>query len=453
VIHDAIVVGAGLSGLVCAHRLAGAGARVIVVEARSRVGGRLWSGRLGDAVVDLGGQWMSVGQPRLLALAGALGAASAPQPRVGRTVVDDGVRGLFAQLATAFAQWRSVRRIARMMRAIPLEAPGCAAGAAELDAVAVGPWLAGTIGRPVARDRIALHAELVFATDLAGLSLLAYLARLGATGGFAPRGPSLPGGGREHRFVEGAQTLPLRLASSLGDAVHLDSPVVAIEPDGDALVVRGPVLRHSARHVVLALPPQLASRIAPALPEPIRRHAGDMHRGAVVKCFASYDRPFWRDAGLSGEAYRTRGVVRAVVDATPPDSASSLLLAFVVGAPAAAWRDRPPIDRRREVLGALGELFGDPAHSPRDYLEVDWAADPWSAGCVASTRPGALSAGALWRGSHGRIHLAGTEAAVLWPGYMEGAIETAERAAAAVLAGRGESKLGQPLSSDSRDVE
>jgi monoamine oxidase len=127
--------------------------------------------------------------------------------------------------------------------------------------------------------------------------------------------------------------------------------------------------------------------------------------------------------------------VRAVVDATPPDHPGPVLLAFVVGAAAAAWRARPPIERRGEVLEALGELFGDPARAPRDYLEVDWAADPWSAGCVASTPPGALSGGALWRGSHGRIHLAGTEAAVLWPGYMEGAIESAERAAAAVLAG------------------
>ena len=446
-IHDAIVVGAGLSGLVCARRLADAGARVIVVEARARIGGRLWSGPLGDAVIDRGGQWMSVGQPRLLALASELGVASVPQPRAGRTLLDDGAPGgLFAQLAVAFAQWRSVRRIGRMMRAIPLDAPASAARATELDAIAVGPWLAGTIANPAARDRIALHGELVFATDLAGVSLLAYLARLGATGGFAPRGPSLPGGGREHRFVGGAQSLPLRLADRLGDAVHLDAPVRAIEPDGDALVVRGPGLRHAARDVVLALPPPLASTIAPALPAPIRRLADGMHRGAVIKCFASYDQPFWRDAGLSGEAYRPRGAVRAVVDSTPPDSSAPLLLAFVVGAAAASWHERPPIDRRGAVLGALGELFGDRARSPRDYLEVDWAADPWSAGCVASTPPGALAPGAQWRGSHGRIHLAGSEAAVRWPGYMEGAIEAGERAAAAVLDGC------SPRSREPRDV-
>jgi monoamine oxidase len=437
-IYDAIVVGAGLSGLVCARKLCDAGARALVVDARTRVGGRLWSGILGDSVVDLGGQWMSVDQPRLLALATALGVRSAPQPRAGRTLLDDTGRGrgLFAQLAIAFAQWRSARRIGRMMQAIPVESPASAAGAAELDAIALGPWLAGTIRHPVAHERIALHADLVFATDLAGLSLLGYLARLRATGGFAPRGPDLPGGGREHRFLGGAQTLALRLAGGLGDTVRLATEVQAIEPAGGALAVHAHDTRHTARHVVLALPPPLAAGIAPTLPEPIRRLAGAMHRGSVIKCFAAYSRPFWRDAGFSGEAYRPRGTVRAVVDATPPDGATPLLLAFIVGPAAATWRDRPPIDQRREVLGALGELFGDPARTPLDYVEADWAADPWSAGCVASTPPGALTSGALWRGSHGGIHLAGTETAVRWPGYMEGAIEAGERAADAVLAQR-----------------
>src|SRR5207302_354129 len=148
---------------------------------------------------------------------------------------------------------------------------------------------------------------------------------------------------------------------------------------GGAVTVRGPAGSHAARRAVLALPPSLAIRIAPDLPAPLHRLGAAIQRGAVVKCFAAYDRAFWRDAGLSGEAYR-------------------------------------------------------PRRAPRDYLEADWAADPWSAGCVASTPPGALAAGAVWRGAHGRLHLAGTEAAVRWPGYMEGAIEAGERAAADALA-------------------
>jgi monoamine oxidase len=433
-IHDAVIVGAGLSGLVCARRLIDAGARAIVVEARPRVGGRLHSGRVGGAVVDLGGHWLSVDQPRLLALARALGVASSPQPRAGRPVLDDGL-GLFAQLRALVAQRRAVRRIDRLARRIPAGAPGAAGDAAALDAIAVGPWLAGAIANPAARERIAMHAELVFAVDPAGLSLLDYLARLGATGGFAPRGPDLPGGGRDHRFVGGAQRLAIRLADGLGAAVRLGEPVQAIEAGGAGpVIVRGPAGSHAARRAVLALPPSLAIRIAPDLPAPLHRLGAALQRGAVVKCFAAYDRAFWRDAGLSGEAYRPRGTVRAVVDASPPDGAAAVLLAFVVGAAAEAWQRRDPADRRGEVLGALAALFGDAARAPSDYLEADWAADAWSAGCVASAPPGALAAGAVWRGAHGRLHLAGTEAAVRWPGYMEGAIEAGERAADEALA-------------------
>jgi monoamine oxidase len=440
---DAVVIGAGLSGLVCARRLVEAGARVRVVEARARVGGRLATGQVGGANVDLGGHWLSVDQPRLLGLAVELGVATAPQPRAGRAILDDDGRadGLFAQLATAIAQWRAVRRITRRARRVPIEAPARARGARELDAIAVGPWLAGTIGHPIARARVAMHAELVFAADPAGLSLLGYLARLGATGGFAPRGPELPGGGRDHRFVGGAHGLAARLADRLGAAgaagavVRLGAPVQAIEREAAGLVVRcaDEVLR--ARHVVLAVPPGLAHRLAPALPAPIRGLAAALGRGGVVKCFAAYDRAFWHDAGWSGEAYRPRGTVRAVVDASPADAEVPVLLAFILGDAAAAWHTREPGERRAEVLATLAALFGAPAGTPRDYLEADWASDPWSAGCVAGAPPGALSGGAAWRGSHDRIHLAGAEAAVRWPGYMEGAIEAGEAAAAAVLAG------------------
>lgn len=432
--HDVVVVGAGLSGLVCARRLVDAGLDAVVVEARSRVGGRLWSGRVGDAVVDLGGQWLSVDQPRLLALAAALGVRSTPQRRAGRAVLDDDRPGLFAQLAAAVAQRRAMRRIGRMIRAIPPGAPAGAPGAAELDAIALGPWLAGTIGNAVARERIAMHAELVFAAELDALSLLGYLARLGTTGGFSPAGPDLPGGGRDHCFDGGAQALAVALAGGLGDAVHLDTPVVAVERDGGSLVVRGAAARRAARRVVLAVPPSLAIRITRAVPEPARRLAAATRRGAVVKCFAAYDRAFWRDAGLSGEAYRPRGTVRAVVDATPPGCATPVLVAFIVGAAAEQWARRDPLDRRREVLDTFAAVFGDPARQPLDYLEADWAIDPWSAGCVASTPPGALAGGAIWRGAHGGVHLAGAEAAVRWPGYMEGAIEAGERAADEILA-------------------
>ncbi|HEY0189918.1 MAG TPA: NAD(P)/FAD-dependent oxidoreductase [Kofleriaceae bacterium] len=436
-IRNAVVIGAGLSGLVCARRLVAAGLEPLVLEARQRVGGRLWTGRVAGAVVDLGGQWLSVDQPRLLALAGELGVASVPQPRAGEAVLRD-AEGLFAQLGAAWAQWRAMRRIERRMRAVPIAAPQTARGAAALDAVTVGDWLAGTIAHPVARARLAMHAELVFASDLAGLSLLGYLARMAATGGFAPRGPQLPGGGRDHRFVGGAQQLASAIAGELGERVVLGAPVTAVRAEpalaGAGVVVATADARYAARHVILAVPPRLAVALAPGLPAEVRALGAAMRRGGVVKCFAAYATAFWRDAGLSGEAYRPSGTVRAVVDATPPDGAAGVLLAFVVGDAAEGWRVRDPDERRGAVLAALTELFGDAAGAPLDYLEMDWAAEPWTDGCVAGTPPGALTAGAAWRGAFGRLHLAGAEAAIRWPGYMEGAIEAGERAADAVIA-------------------
>src|SRR6187549_3852046 len=87
--RDAIVIGAGLSGLVCARAIAAAGATVTVLEARDRIGGRLLTGTVGGATIDLGGQWLTAGQRRLVALAAELGVATYEHTREGRAVIDE----------------------------------------------------------------------------------------------------------------------------------------------------------------------------------------------------------------------------------------------------------------------------------------------------------------------------------------------------------------------------
>jgi monoamine oxidase len=415
VVLDAIVVGAGLSGLICARRLAEAGARIAVIEARDRVGGRLHGGRVGGALVDLGGQWMTAGQARLAALASELGVALVRHDRSGRALPpDDG--GLVA----AVAQWRAMRRIEHLIAR--LDRPGLAA---ELDRRSLADWLAREIRHPIARARIALHADLVFATDPTQLSLLYYLQTMRATSGFRPAGEA------EHRFVGGAARLADRLAEALGDQVRLDAPVTAIDQAADAVVVTtggARAHRHQARRVVLALPPWLVRDLAIELPPAARGDASAARCGHVVKCFAAYDRAYWRERGYSGESYYPRGAVRATVEIA---GEAPLLLAFVVGSEAARWSSRDRDERREKVLAALAPLCPEP---PIDYLEVDWRTDRWSAGCVLGLPPGVLAAGARWGEPFGRVHVAGTESASEWPGYMEGAVEAGERAAREVLA-------------------
>lgn len=426
---DAIVVGAGLSGLVCATQLAAAGASVVVVEARDRIGGRLHSGSIAGVTIDLGGQWMSVGQPRLAALVRELEISTVPQHRDGERIVDAGVAGWTAQLRAAFAQWRSARRIARLAAAPP----------ADADAISLAAWLAREVPHAGARALLAMHAELVFAADPADLSLLHYLTTLHATGGFGPGGPNLPGGAREHRIGGGAQSIALRLADRLagrgGEPIQLGTPVTAIVDAGDHVDVRTTTGDLAARRVVLAVPPSLARPIDVELASPARQMADASRLGRVVKCFAAYEQPFWRARGRSGEAYLPHGTVRATVALEAAAGEPAILLAFIVGRAARAWAARSAEQRRAEVIDTLVAQLGERAAAPIDYVEVDWGADPWSGGCVAGVAPGVLGGGAGWRQRHGRIHIAGTESAVAWPGYMEGAIEAGERAASEVLDG------------------
>jgi monoamine oxidase len=399
---DAIVVGAGLSGLVCARRLVEARAKIAVLEASDRVGGRLLSGRVGGVLVDLGGQWMTPGQPRLAALARELGVAVERHDRSGRALVDDG-GGLLA----ALAQWRAMRKIERLIKQ-PTD---------ELDHQSFADWLR-TIRHPIARERIGLHADLVFASDPSALSLLFYLQTMAATSGFRPQGRD------EFRFAGGAQRLALVLGEQLGDRIHINEPVTVID-DGDSAIT---VNSYVARRAVLAIPPPLVRNIRVELSPLARRYVEHAFAGPVVKCFAAYERPYWRERGLSGESYAAHGTVRATVEIA---GALPVLLAFVVGSEALRWRSRDPAERRADVLAAFARLCDEP---PVDYLEIDWASEPWSAGCVPGLPPGALSAGARWREPQGRLHVAGTESAAVWPGYMEGAIEAGERAASEVLA-------------------
>jgi monoamine oxidase len=420
---DVIVIGAGLSGLVCATRLVAGGARVRVLEARDRVGGRLLGREVGGAAFDLGGQWWTRGQTRLAELADELGIARVPQFRSGESVLslerDAKPRSLPDRIFDVLARGRRLAALSRMI-ARAGEAPDPA-----WDRESLGDYLARALPDPVLRDSVAIHCEMTFAADPRELSLLDYLAQLAATTDPFDGTP-----GDEHRLLPGAFALPARLAESLGDRVTLSTPVHSI--DLDAGIVTTPAATLQCDHIVLALPPRAARTIAfvPALPPPLTAAITASRPGPVVKCVATYDRAFWRDDGHSGESYLKPGLVRATADATVDVPALSV---FVVAADASTWSRAPESERRAQVLADLARLFGDRAASPTAFAFHDWGSDPWSGGCVAGLPPGARSGGAAWRGVIGRLHIAGTEAAEHWPGFMDGAIESAERMAARIL--------------------
>lgn len=427
-----VIVGAGLSGLVCARRLVAAGLAPLVLEARPRVGGRLLSGTLAGATVDLGGQWVSAGQERLQALLRELGLATYPQVRAALPILDEPAVGFWGELARSLRQLWAMRWVERQMRDVRDVRGARGPARAALDRATLREALERQVPDPVVRARLTLHADLVFAVDPAELSLLSYLTTLGATGGFGARVGDLPGGGKEHRVVGGAQRLALDLAAELGARVRCGAAVRRVVQRAAHVELYGAGAPILARRVVLALPPAALARLELELPAAQRALADAAHAGAVVKCFTAYARPFWQARGLPAEVYRPAGLARATVEATVPGHPPALL-SFVVGPQALGWAARDPQERRGALLAELAERLGPEAAEPLDYLEHDWAAEPHGAGCVASYPPGALAAGAVLGRQHGRVHFAGTETAARWTGYMDGAIEAGERAAVEVL--------------------
>jgi len=204
------------------------------------------------------------------------------------------------------------------------------------------------------------------------------------------------------------------------------------------VVVRTAAGAFRARRAILALPPAMLRKVAfqPALPLARAQLHARMPMGSVIKCVASYERPFWREAGYSGEAFSTAGAVRATFDDCSPSGDHAALVAFVVGDAARQLARRTEAERRAAVLAELARLHGPAAGAPVSYVDKDWTTDEWAGGCYVGVMPPGLlteTAGAL-RAPHGRLHFAGTETARHHVGYLEGAIEAGERAAAEVLA-------------------
>jgi monoamine oxidase len=192
-----------------------------------------------------------------------------------------------------------------------------------------------------------------------------------------------------------------------------------------------------AQRVIIAVPPPLARQIrfTPQLPVAQAQLLERAQMGKIVKSVSVYSQAFWRTSGLSGGVIADGGAVAATLDASPPGGSPGVLVALTSGRRAERLARLSPLTRRAVVLDRLRALFGPPAARPVAYHDCAWADDPWAQGGYAARfPPNALSrSGAGLGASFGRLHWAGSETADAWRSYMEGALQSAERAAAAVL--------------------
>jgi monoamine oxidase len=443
---DVVVVGAGLAGLTAARELAGAGLDVQVLEARDRVGGRTLSQALGDHpedVVELGGQWVGPTQHEVLGLAAELGIATYPTHLRGKNLFEDErgklkrYRGTIPMLGPLVMvdYGRADLKLKRLIKRISPDAPWEAEDAQRLDEQTFATWIRRTAWTATAREALATACRAVFSVEPADVSLLHVLFYAAAAGGWDDL-LDTEGGAQQDRLAGGTQQLSVRMAEELGDRVELSAPIRAIRADGEG-VVAGEV---RARRAIVAVPPALAGRIEydPPLPGPRDQLTQRMPMGSVIKCMATYEEPFWREDGLSGQAVSLPGPAQVVFDNTPANGSPGLI-GFLEGREARELGALPEAERREAVLRGFQRLYGRRAAHPVLYVEKDWSTEPYSRGCYAGVLgPGAWTAyGRALREPVDRIHWAGTETATRWMGYMDGAIQSGRRAAAEVLRAEG----------------
>ena len=431
---DVVVVGAGLAGLSTARALVDRGLRVAVLEARDRPGGRVHSVALSGTTVDLGGQWVGPGQDRMYALAREAGVVLTPAHSEGETSYRLGGRlrrgGHIPPLGplALLDAYRVQRRMDRMADSVDPAQPWGTPTARALDAESVETWLGRAAWTPKARAFWKTVVEAGACAGVPEVSALALAVQLRTMGGTGP----LETAEREF-FVGGVGRVVDWLADRLPDGVRTGLPVRRIEHDAAGVRVHAGSDVWRAGAVVVATPPALAGRIAydpplPALRDGLTQRVG---QGAVVKCLCVYDGPFWRADGLSGALLDAGGPITATLDGTADGGGPGVLVALATGPHARALGDEPPEDRRRVVLSALAQAFGPRAQRPLAYRDHDWTADEWSRGGYgALPAPGVLGQfGPALAAPVGRIVWAGTETASAWRNYMEGAVESGERAA------------------------
>ena len=441
---DVVVIGGGLAGLTATRELMRKGISVILLEARDRVGGRTHSVvESGGTLVEHGGQWVGPTQDRVLALINELGLETFTQYSDGENLqyshgthlryhgaIPTGDPMQAADLVDAMVELTS-----KAMEIDP-SAPWNHPHASILDSMTVETWIASQQYCDGAKDWIRTLCRALFPAEPGEISLLHALFYFRSGGGVEKMIGTI-NSAQETRVSLGAQEISNRLAQQLGDRLRLNCPVVRIDHSDSGAVIHHEHGSIAAKRVIVAVPLVLAGRIrySPPMSGVRDQLTQRSFMGSVLKVHVVYSSPFWRESGLSGHITSDTGKVQITFDQSHPDRSEGVIVGFMDSHLGRIATQMSYEDRKAEVIADLVRLLGEQAANPIAYYEKAWIDEEYSRGAyVGMMTPGTWSTlGPLRREPVGVIHWAGTETAIIWNGYMDGAIRSGEDAAEEVL--------------------
>ncbi|KAI9373626.1 hypothetical protein BJX61DRAFT_552118 [Aspergillus egyptiacus] len=445
---DLIVIGAGLSGLQAAYTAQQSGLSAVVLEARDRVGGKIWSVPLasGRGYADLGGAWINVTlQPRVGSYVKRFGLKTSTQRLEGRAVMQETAEKRFEfpfGITPDFdpEEKKSLEFIRDHIQAESMK-PG--PPKEEDDNVTLDQYVRNLGALPKTAQMVNTWARVMHGLESTEYSAAWFIDYCRRNKGLLAIRADDASGGQHLRFQGGSQSLATGLANLVGASnIHLSSPVASITDHGTHLSVTTTTGKtFTARKAILSIPSTMYKELTihPSLPQPLQEVTNATVLGDYNKAIVCYDTPWWRAAGFNGYFASYTGPVILARDTSVEESRHYSLTCFVNGQPGRDWSRLHPHERRAVVLQQLARVFNagpdDEVFRPIEFFDQIWQHEAFSRGALAPVT--ALGHYTKFAGVYGRpvgnLHFVGTEYSPEWKGYMEGAICSGEIGAGEVV--------------------
>jgi monoamine oxidase len=415
-----VVIGAGLSGLAAAYRLQRSGWKVTVIEARSRIGGRVWTHR--DAAsglsYELGGEWIGDDHPRMIALCRHFGLPL-QRHRFRDALLQN---GKFSRAG----DWEYSRSAQRAWEKFAAAWPKYSErDRRNLDRYDWWTWLK-RIGYTENDLRL---RDLVDSTDF-GESIR----QVSAYAAAAEYLESNESDEMDWKIRGGNDRLPRALANRIGqNNFRLKTTVTAItQKNGNVYVRAGnEVLRADA--CICTVPARVLNniRFTPELPGAQVKAAWELQYARIVKNAVTFDERFWKADDFSLVTDTTSHYYFHATQKQP--GRAGVLTSYAVGDKADVLASQNAA-RRQQIIARDLEKFDERAPGlARGIVSQAWQRDPFSQGAYALYRPGQwFTVRPTLQKPHGKVLFAGEHLAD-WQGFMEGAVETGEAAADTLL--------------------